>query len=154
MINHLPALSADIEKQLISFQPQLASNVFGGVKEFGDDIVVIGLQVGDGLNVDFGDYQNMHRGLGMDVFEGLNFVVLKDNLRLNFTFCDFTEDTLHNFGFVALFFKLLLQKINQSLLGDRLLNPGLYLSKNDCVIQCLLLAEDQSPAHAQILGDF
>jgi len=75
-------------------KPERASNIFCGKKQTADQFGIIGGQIIERLNMDFGDDENMHRCNGVNVMEGKNFVGAQDLFRWD-AFCgNFAKDAI------------------------------------------------------------
>src|SRR3989344_3186967 len=107
MINYLYPFFANVKQKLISSQALVLGNFFGRIYKLGNYVVMVVLKVGNGLDMNLGNHQKMHRSLWMNIFENLNIAVFVDNFRGNFVFRDSTEKTIHVSIALASFLKIL-----------------------------------------------
>lgn len=95
MIHRLSAEAPNIERKFISFEVLFRRNTLRGIDDRRDHIVMILPKVRDGLNVLLRNDDDMDRGFGMDVGEGEDMLILRDDRRWYLATSDTAEYAVH-----------------------------------------------------------
>ena len=91
----LSSAGADVKDGAVSvFDMALACDVGGGEMAAADDVGVAGLSLFQSRKVALGNDEHVRRGLGFDVFEGEDVVVLVDFFRGNLVPEDAAEEAV------------------------------------------------------------
>ena len=90
--NRLAGIGAAVGDQTVAIgESRLLGDLGDGLKDMGEHGTVLGGYAVQGGNVDLGDHKDVHGGLGIDVAEGQNGVVLVDLGGGDIACDDFTE---------------------------------------------------------------
>ncbi len=93
MVNRLTAIFTAVDDNSIAVgESGLFRDAFSGQQEMSHEGVIgrFGIrELGDRF---FGDHQNMHRSLGINIFEGQTEIIFIDNISRNFAADDFAEN--------------------------------------------------------------
>jgi len=96
MIDGLAAVGAGVDDDAIAVVESLGAGNIGCYRdEMAEERAMSGIGFGEGNDVLAGRDENMHRGLRVDVSEGVTLVVLVDGLRRNASFDDLAEEAAH-----------------------------------------------------------
>jgi len=99
MGHNLPALRSAVYHQAESGcgDAVLPGQLVGDTYQMPHKLFFVFREVGNAVDVFPGDNQDVHRGFGVDVGEGYRLLILIDDIALDLTLGDATEDTIHIF---------------------------------------------------------
>lgn len=91
VVNLLSSFFAHVKVEFVALEAALVGHTLCGIDELRNNVAVIRFQMRDRLDMKFGDYEQVHRSLGMYIFEDPNLIVFIDGVRFYLAVCNFTE---------------------------------------------------------------